>query len=123
MDPIGWGFERYDPLGNHRETDVSGPIDSQGVLENLKDGTKQPFDGAVELARLLVASPQVHECMTRQWLRYGLGRRDVPADARSIGDVVGIFAKKGRNMRELMIALAGSPSFVTRSPSPGEVLR
>ena len=121
--PIGWGFERFNPLGAYRESDAHGPIDARGVLQSLQDGSKQEFDGAVELAHILVQSERAHECVARQWLRFALARADVPADSRSIADAVRVFREEGKNIGELMIAIAGTPSFTTRSPASGEVLR
>jgi hypothetical protein len=123
MDPIGWGFERYDPVGNYRTTDAAGPIDARGVLESLKDGSTRTFDGAVELSRLLAASPEVSACFAGKWLSYALGRAVVPGDARSLAQATQAFAQQRLNIRELLVALARTDSFTTRSPSAGEVLR
>ena len=37
MDPIGFGFEHYDPLGLWRATDEGQPVDATGQITDSKD--------------------------------------------------------------------------------------
>ena len=60
MDPIGFGFEHYDGIGQWRTTDQSLPVDSSGSI--VLDGKTQTFTDALGLAKLLAASAQAQGC-------------------------------------------------------------
>jgi hypothetical protein len=119
MDPIGFGFEHYDGIGQWRTTDQSLAVDSTGAI--LLDGTLQTFPDAIGLANLLAASPQAQGCFTRQLARYALNRWDTAADAASIQSAATAF-QGTLNMRDLIGAVATSRTFRYRAPAPGEVL-
>jgi Protein of unknown function (DUF1592)/Protein of unknown function (DUF1588)/Protein of unknown function (DUF1585) len=70
MDPIGFGLENFDAIGNWREKDGKSPIDATG---KLPDG--RTFDGPVQLAKLLGSSQDAFaSCMAEKMLTYALGR-------------------------------------------------
>jgi hypothetical protein len=109
MDPIGLGFERYDALGQWRDTDNGLPIDATG--EVIGSDVAGPFDGAVQLSQKLAQSEQVMDCMARTWLRFALGRSDLDADAGAIAVAGGKFKESGFVMKELLVALTGTNTF------------
>jgi hypothetical protein len=109
MDPIGLGFERYDALGQWRETDNGLPIDASG--EVIGSDVAGAFDGAVQLSQKLAQSEQVMECMARTWLRFALGRSDLDADAGAIASAGAKFKESGLVMKELLVALTGTNAF------------
>jgi hypothetical protein len=119
MDPIGFGFEHYDGIGQYRTTDQNLPVDSSGSIQ--LDGQPQDFPDAVALGPMLAASPQAQACFARQWMRYALNRWDSPADAASIQAAVAAF-QPGLDMRELIVGVATSRTFRYRAPAAGEVL-
>ena len=109
MDPIGLGFERYDALGQWRDTDNELPIDASGeVVGSDVAGT---FDGAVQLSQKLAQSAQVMDCMARTWLRFALGRSDLDSDAGAVAVAGGKFKESGFVMKELLVALTGTNTF------------
>ena len=112
MDPIGLGFESYDPVGRWQNADQGEPIDATGelVMSDI-DGS---FDGAVELAHRLAESAQVAECTVHQMLVFGLGRELEDADACSAHRVSERFVESGGDLRELVRSLALSDSFRKR---------
>jgi hypothetical protein len=67
----------------------------------------------------LSGSREVHDCLVKQWLRYALRRREVPADERSLARVQETFFRTS-DIRELLVALAASPAFTYRTATPGE---
>jgi len=119
MDPIGFGFEHYDGIGQWRTMDQSLPVDSHGSI--TLDGQAHTFDDAVGLAGLLAASPQAQACFAKQMTRYALNRWDSAADATSIQGAATTF-QASKNMRDLIGAVATSRTFRYRAPAPGEVL-
>lgn len=69
MDPIGFGLEDYNAIGEYRTMDNGRPVDSSGTLP---DGST--FNGASELAGILAQSPKYADCVTEKMMTYGLGR-------------------------------------------------
>ncbi|MES2572473.1 MAG: DUF1588 domain-containing protein, partial [Verrucomicrobiota bacterium] len=49
MDPLGFGLENFDALGNWRTTVGGSPVDASGQLV-----TGEKFSGPIELKRLLM---------------------------------------------------------------------
>jgi hypothetical protein len=109
MDPIGLGFERYDALGQWRDTDNGLPIDATGDVTG--SDVAGPFDGAVQLSQKLAQSEQVMECMARTWLRFALGRSDLDSDAGAVAVAGGKFKESGFVMKDLLVALTGTNTF------------
>ena len=50
IDPIGFGFERYDGIGRYRENEAGELIDSRALIE--MSGGQTEFNGVGELAAL-----------------------------------------------------------------------
>jgi len=91
MDPIGLGFEHYDPIGRWRDTEGNAiPVDASGVLTYSSQAGA--FYGAVELAGLLTAVPEVQECFVLQWFRMGWGREPGESDTCSTDELQAAFA-------------------------------
>jgi hypothetical protein len=109
MDPIGLGFENYDPLGQWRDMDNGLPVDATGeVIGTDVAGT---FNGAIELANKLAQSEQVSECFTKTWLRFALGRSEQEADQGALTAAGDKFAASGFKMSELLVALTETNTF------------
>jgi hypothetical protein len=120
MDPIGFGFEHYDGIGQYRTTDQNLPVDASGAI--VLDGANQTFPDAVALGKLLAASPQVQSCLAKQVMRYALNRWDAAADAASIQSAQAAFKSGGLDVRALMTGVAMTRTFRYRAPAAGEVL-
>jgi hypothetical protein len=87
MDPIGFGLENFDGIGQWR-TEIAGrPVDSAGVL-----ATGEKFSGPVELKKLMLARKDAFvRNLVEKMLSYALGRGlesyDIPA-VRKITEAV-----------------------------------
>ena len=99
------------PSGAGATSEADGkPIDVKVELTQRRrlDG---PVSGAVELARRLAAADEVRDCVTKQWMRFALGREDAgdddqPRDALATG-----FRDRGGKVRDLLAGLARSDAF------------
>jgi hypothetical protein len=111
IDPIGLGFENYDPIGAYRTTDANQPVDASGEITGAGADLDGSFVGAVELSRKLGASSAVRNCLANQWLRYALGRMEANDDACSVKSMHDRFAESGGNVRQLLTTIAQSDSF------------
>lgn len=117
IDPIGFGFERFDPIGKVRDLDNGLPIDSSGNLNDLEGlgrGTSLPFATLPELGRAIAASTSAKDCFARQYYRFARGAHETVADKCTLDAIRKRFGDASQDIRELMIAVATSPDFVVR---------
>jgi Protein of unknown function (DUF1592)/Protein of unknown function (DUF1588)/Protein of unknown function (DUF1595) len=106
MDPIGFGFERFNPVGVLQELDNGQPIDATGTLPGVGD-----FDGAAELAGLLVDDPRLGRCLVDRAYAGNLGFVPEAAMAPAL-DAVGLAFEAGdHNMKLLLVELTATPIF------------
>lgn len=112
MDPLGLGFEHFDPVGRYRAEENGLTIDASGEFFDTDiDGT---FYGAVELGNALAESGQVAGCMTKQWVRFAHGRSETGADACTLASLGESFESSDYNIRELVLALTQTDAFQFR---------
>jgi hypothetical protein len=114
IDPIGFGFENYDPVGRYRVTEGDGiVIDASGELLYTID-VDGSFLGAVELAHRLSESEQVKDCYVDQWFRFGYGRTVSFEDQCTVDGLREVFQATGGNIDELLVALTQTTAFSHR---------
>jgi hypothetical protein len=70
----------------------------------------------------LAAADEVRSCVATQWMRYLLRREETQGDLPSLDAARKAFRDSSYDMRELLIAIAGSDAFTRRTPALGEVL-
>ncbi|HXN33050.1 MAG TPA: DUF1592 domain-containing protein [Polyangiaceae bacterium] len=70
MDPIGFGLENYDAIGEWRTTDNNLPVDASGTLQP----SGQMFTGAIALESILKTDTRVPSAVVQYLLSYALGR-------------------------------------------------
>ena len=130
MDPIGFGFEHFDAIGQYREQELipvpgrlgggggggrGGPppiplaINAQGEIAGIPNSN---FSGAKELGTILANSPVCQECVVRQMFRYSYGRLESSADEKTIDRLYDQFKTSGFKMKSLLVALVESPEFL-----------
>ena len=113
IDPVGFGFENFDPIGKWRTTDRGKPVDVSGQLDMSDvDG---PFSGVVELGKKLAGSKMVGDCVARQWFRFAAGRAETERDSCSVSTLQDALARSGGDLRELFVAYSQTDSFLFRS--------
>ena len=106
VDPIGFGFEKFDAIGQRRDKlkiDLRPefrrePSAARARKSPLSNSTSTPrarwrgfrtprFASPKELGAVLAASPQCQECVVKQYFRYVAGRTETPADRPLIRSV------------------------------------
>ena len=119
IDPIGFGFEKFDPVGARQEklrltffpgrrdrrtppTSVELELDTRGSVAGLPDSD---FSSPRELGRILASSSQCQECVVKQLFRYLSGRQETPADRPVIRRSFEQFRDSQFRFKELMIGL------------------
>jgi hypothetical protein len=118
IDPIGFAFENFDAIGGWRTTENNQPIDATGTF-SLPSGDVT-FKNAVELVKELAKRPETADCMAKQWLRYGMRKRDEMGEEPSLKALQQTFKNSGFDMRELVVAVTKTRAFTHRTPSAGE---
>jgi hypothetical protein len=115
IDPIGFGFERYDATGAYRTMENGKVVDATGELAGTDvDG---PFTGAIELGKKLVQSQTVEACVASHWFNFALGREPSDADACTTHSLKAAFAGSGGDLRQLLLATVQTDAFLFKGGS------
>jgi hypothetical protein len=124
IDPIGFGFEKFDAIGARREKfkllffgeneegegrakprTLELEINTDGFVAGIPDSK---FSSPRELGAVLARSPQCQECLVKQYFRYTSGRMEAQADRPLIRQVSEDFRKSQFRFKELIISLVRS---------------
>jgi hypothetical protein len=117
MDPIGFGLENYDAVGDFRDREGGEPVDVTGAIEAGDDPTVAgPFNGPAELGERLAGSEAVKRCMVTNWFRFANGRGESASDACELATLAGRFAANNYGVKELVVALTQTSAFLHRRP-------
>jgi hypothetical protein len=119
IDPIGFAFEGFDAIGRHRSEEGGKTIDTSGMAHFPLSGDRR-FANAAEFIRLLATTDEVRACFVRQWFRFAFGRMESDGDAASLASVESAFTRSRFDVRELLIALVTSPSFLYVAQEGGQ---
>lgn len=118
IDDVGFGFERFDPIGAPRDSERGMPIDSTGDmndLEGLGGNQHAPYSSLPELAGRLATADSAQSCFVRQYLRFARGQgEDVAVDLCTLSRLRQTFRQQDGRIPELMIALVKLREFVNR---------
>ena len=106
IDPAGFAFEHYGPVGEWREVWEDGlTVDASGEL----DGTS--FDDAAGLLQNLDRS-RARACYAERWFEYAIGRPAENADACGLERLETRFEASEGDLRELVVAISQSDAFL-----------
>ena len=106
VDPIGFAFEGFDPVGLVQLTDNGFPVDTTGELAGLGS-----FNNAVDLASLLRDDPRPPSCHVRNLMRSALGVIETPDQQDLANALTETFNASDHNMQNLLVELTASPIF------------
>jgi hypothetical protein len=112
INPVGFAFESFDGLGQYRTEEMGLPIDASATFE-FADGPVD-FDGAAEFNDAITTRIQTHDCYTKHWVEYALGRDTAGSDLDLIQEL-GDGSLEGLSVRNLIIALVQSETFRVRN--------
>lgn len=117
IDPVGFVFENYDGMGQWRTHENGQLVDASGGITDAEDPSLLgAVEGVDQLVEKLVGSRQVHDCMAREIYRYAVGRPLAKEDECWFEPIRKRFFDSGGNFKELLAAIATSPSFRTHAP-------
>ena len=116
INPLGFAFERFDGMGQYRETEKNGtqdlPIDSSGTYAFV-DGTKS-FSGAPELMQAMADGQQAHLCYTKKLASFALQRDIIESDMPLLTTLAATSASSTGSLKQVIIDLVKQPAFRTR---------
>lgn len=118
MDPIGFGLENFNAIGQWRTMENGEPVDASGALPG---GTQ--FRGPLELSAILAESPELPLCVTQHLMTYALGRGvealasddgHEPPDYPAVYRIYENTAPNGHRIRDIIEEIVLSPAFRMR---------
>ncbi len=115
MDPLGFGFERWDHLGRVQTMDNGGAVVTTGVLEGAGDADG-PYADVGELMARLADAPTVKACWVKQLFRYGRGREVTAGDRCELARLTALYDESGEDTVAVLEALFASEAFLSRTP-------
>jgi hypothetical protein len=145
MNRVGLPFEMYDHFGRFRTTepvldpvatannvDAKGkqlgdvmrdvPLDASGGFEfTLDPQLKGDVNDAVELLHKMAESEAVEQVFVRHAFRYWMGRNESLGDAASLQAAHQAYRESDGSMKELIVALLASDSFLYRVPEKSQM--
>jgi len=119
IDPIGFGLEKFDAIGQRREklkltfdpprgekrgksVTVELDLNTQGDVAGLKNAK---FSSPRELGVILAASTQCQDCVAKQLFRYAMGRRESIADRPALRRIFSDFRDSHFRFQDLIISI------------------
>ena len=110
MDPIGFGLENYNAIGQWRDLDAGKPINARG---RLPSGVE--FEGPAELQAALMRTPDVIAgAFTQKLMTYALGRTLEHYDMTAVRKIVNEAAKDDYRFSTIVLGIANSLPFQNR---------
>jgi hypothetical protein len=113
IDPIGFGFEKFDGIGRHRTTEAGKAIVTTGEIMGSPT-SDTTFDGTAALGKKLAESADVHACFATQWFRFGYGMKETQATSCTVKALTEAFVAGELKVQSLIVALTRMPHFRQR---------
>ncbi len=112
MDPLGFGLEQFDALGQFQATDNGQPVDASGELDGV------PFKDARELAQAIRKNPALIDCTVKNLFRHVSGRLNDTAEQPAVDSTVTYYGEVKGLLRPLLRRLVLSESFRKAAVAP-----
>lgn len=111
MDPLGFGLENFDAIGQWRDQDQGLPIDARGELPGGRT-----FTGLVELRQVLLErQADFRRCVAAKLLTYALGRGLEYFDECTLDEIAAAMQQQDDRFGALVLAIVESSPFRSRA--------
>jgi hypothetical protein len=116
QDPIGFGLEGFDGIGDPRTVDNGEPVDTSGQINGMSSPSDPPipFNGSKELSSIIAQSEQARQCLVTNYYRYARGFDAKGTDICAVNQLSQALIKDDLDLGELFVRLALQDSFITR---------
>jgi hypothetical protein len=123
MDPVGFSFEAYDGFGRFRDTEGGNPVDSNGSLMLMENGSPSgievPLTGVTDLTMYLSASEETRACLISNlsYFSYGIANTTKwSAEDKTCTDnfVRQAARDSGNTLKSVMTGILTAPHFTRR---------
>jgi hypothetical protein len=112
FDPLGFGLEHLDSIGQYRATENGMTIDATGALDGVA------YDGAAQMGAAFRQSSSAMTCMMSNFYRNANGVVDAQADSAQIASLAQTLASKGYVWRDLVAEFVVSDAFRSAPAAP-----
>ena len=112
IDPLGFAFENFDPIGRWREKYPQGGanIDASSTMAS----GKEIADIVAFKAMLLTREKEITRCLAEKLLTYSSGRVLEPIDRGEVDGIVAAMEKQNGGLRDLIKLVVQSDVFLTK---------
>lgn len=117
MDPLGFGLENYNAIGQWRTKDGKFPVDAAGTLPDGRSFTTP--DGMKQI--LKADAPTFARCVAEKLLTYALGRGVERYDRPTVNAIVARMAANQYRFSSLVLGIVDSVAFQERDEGKGQV--
>jgi hypothetical protein len=116
MNPIGFGLEDFDGIGQQRTLDNGAPVDTTGQLTGFDDasGNLITFDGPRQLSNILASYATAQSCFAANYWRYVRGFLPKGVDQPAVQKVQQNFVSTNEDLSNLFVDVVLQDSFVQR---------
>jgi hypothetical protein len=109
INAVGFAFENYDAVGGYRDAEEGQKVDASGSID-LPSG-RIDFKNAVDFAQSIAKSPELRDCVARNWMRALLRREERPIEGGSLKAAGQALAGSSNDLRALIVALTRTRAF------------
>lgn len=117
LNPPGFAFLPFDPIGRHAEKDVTGQAFDTRVDFVGLDGKEPTFNSAAELVENVAKSQRVRACLTRMTIEYTMGRTLNKADGDLLDSVTAGLVPGKDSLFHVVEAIVSSDDFTRSGPT------
>lgn len=110
IDPLGFPFENFDPIGRWRDRYRSGVIDPKTTMADGRE-----VDNIVAFKQLLLTrEDDITRCLTEKLLSYASGRILEPLDRGEVDRIVSELKEQSGGLRDLLKLVVTSRVFLNK---------
>jgi hypothetical protein len=113
MDPIGFGLEIFDGVGQFRTQENNTTIDAKTTLDDLGD-----FEGADGLGTLLRNQPAFSSCVVKNLVRHAWAHVESKSELPAIYDLNKRFEASSYKFQDLLVEVVTHESFRRLANAP-----
>ena len=112
IDPMGFAFENFDPVGRWRDK-YPKARENIDTVSTMVDGRQ--IDDIVDFKEMLLTKEEeITRCLTRKLLTYASGRQHESADRGEIDSIVSDLELSSGGLRDLIHLVVQSELFLTK---------